>query len=83
MGTKWVNWYLGTIEEFHQEMTSEQQAIAKEIKKLCYEAVDNGVAKDLHTFHGKPLPEGYVYKFDELLQKIHELWKSMDLKFTD
>ena len=77
---KSASWYIGTIDDRYSELTDEQHVIAKKVKALCKEAVANGVARDLNTFHGKPLPVGYVYKFDELINQAGELFETIGIK---
>ena len=79
---KWPSWYKGTIDDFYHTFTPEQRDIANKVKALCNEAVANGVVKDLNTFHGKPLPAGYVYRFDDLLNEAHELFHTIGIDYT-
>lgn len=77
--SKSVSWLKGTINDRYSELNDVQQLKARKVLKLCDEAIANGVAKDLNTFHGKPLPEGYVYKFDELLKEANKIFNTIDI----
>lgn len=81
MNRKSASWYIGTIDEYYSNLTSEQRVIANKVKALCKEAVDNGVVRDLNTFSGKDLPKGYVYRFDELLREAHDLYQTIGIKY--
>lgn len=76
---KWPKWYIDTINEHLHILTVEQRKIAHEASKLFKEAVDNGVIMTKHQYHGDPLPSGYVYKVDELLNKAINLYNSLNL----
>lgn len=76
---KWPKWYVDNINEHFHTLTAEQRKIAHEASKLFKEAVDNSVIKTKHQCHGTPLPAGYVYKFDELLNKAIDLYESIGI----
>lgn len=71
---KCASWYINTINDQYSDLNDVQRLKARKVLRLCKEAVDNGVLRDKHTFHGDPLPEGYVYKFNELLNEAHNLY---------
>ena len=77
--SKSVSWLRGTINDRYSELNDVQQLKARKVLRLCDEAVTNGVARDLNTFHGKPLPDGYVYKFDALLNEANSIFNSIDI----
>ena len=77
--SKSVSWLRGTINDRYSELNDVQQLKARKVLRLCDEAITNGVARDLNTFHGKPLPDGYVYKFDALLDEANSIFNSIDI----
>lgn len=78
---RWPKWYKDTLHDCMEYLSEEDRLTARKVISLLDEAVTNGVLKDKHTFHGTPLPDGYVYKFDDLLNEAHDLFCTINIKF--
>lgn len=78
---KSLGWYEESINEYYSSLNDEQRVLAKKVKTLCKEAIENGVIHDKHVHNGYPLPDGYVYKFDFLLNEIHDLYYMIGINY--
>lgn len=77
---KWPKWYKDQLHLYMEDLSQEQRVIARQVIKLLDEAVANGVINDKYLLHGTPLPSGYVYKFDELLNEAIDLYETIGIK---
>ena len=76
---KWPKWYIESINEHLHTLVPEERKIAHKASKLFKESVDNGVIMTKHKFHNTPLPTGYIYKADELLNEAISLYESLNI----
>lgn len=77
---KWPKWYKDNLQLYMEDLSEDQIVIAHKVIKLLDEAVANSVVKTKHLLDGTPLPEGYVSKFDDLLNEAIELYLTIGIK---